>query len=233
MQVQILGTRGEVEPSAPYHSKHSGVLVDGKILLDVGEKEFLGESPDYIFITHLHPDHAFFILEKMGDLGAPVFAPEKPANYPFLQVPEPAQPQTYAGYQVTPLPTHHSKKVKSQGYVVEKHGQKLLYTGDIIWLDKKYHPYLKNLNLVITEASYKRKGGLVRKDKETGILYGHNGLPDLLRLFGQFSRKFVLVHFGSWFYQDIEKSRRKLQDLAKGLGVNLTVGYDGLKLDID
>ena len=61
MKLRILGTRGEIKSSAPRHSKHSGVLIDGKLMLDVGEKEFLDLKPGCVFITHLHPDHAFFI----------------------------------------------------------------------------------------------------------------------------------------------------------------------------
>jgi len=50
---------GEIRKSCPYHSKHPGVLIDEKILLDIGEEEFLKYKPEYVFITHLHPDHAF------------------------------------------------------------------------------------------------------------------------------------------------------------------------------
>ena len=59
MKIKILGTRGEIKVSAPKHSNHSGILADGKIMFDVGEKKFLSLDPKYIFITHLHPDHAF------------------------------------------------------------------------------------------------------------------------------------------------------------------------------
>ena len=36
MNIKILGTRGEIEESAPYHSKKSGVLINNKLLLDCG-----------------------------------------------------------------------------------------------------------------------------------------------------------------------------------------------------
>jgi hypothetical protein len=42
MQVAILGTRDEVDRSVPCHSRHSGVLIDGILLLDIGEREYLG-----------------------------------------------------------------------------------------------------------------------------------------------------------------------------------------------
>jgi glyoxylase-like metal-dependent hydrolase (beta-lactamase superfamily II) len=78
MTIQILGTRGEIELSAPNHLKHSGMLIDDKILIDVGEKKYLKLNPDVIFITHLHPDHAFFLKRnKQARISVPVFAPEK------------------------------------------------------------------------------------------------------------------------------------------------------------
>src|SRR6266536_1855115 len=77
MIVQILGTRGEIEAQAPKHSRHTGILVDNKILIDVGEPEYLKYNPKFILITHFHPDHAFFIREKNKiNITVPVFAPE-------------------------------------------------------------------------------------------------------------------------------------------------------------
>ena len=87
------------------------------------------------------------------------------------------------------------------------------------------------VDLVITEGSYIRKGGLVRRDKETGALFGHAGIPDLLRLFSPFTGHILLTHFGSWFYKDIRESRRKLKKLGKDYGITVHVGYDGMELD--
>ena len=58
MKIKILGTRANIKAGTPGHTKHSGVLVDNKLLFDVGEKEFLKYNPSYIFFTHFHPDHA-------------------------------------------------------------------------------------------------------------------------------------------------------------------------------
>src|SRR3989337_4036503 len=77
MKIKILGTRGEIAASHPKYLMHSGILVDGKILLDVGEKEFLKHNPQFIFITHLHPDHAFFMASGFEIItDALVFGPE-------------------------------------------------------------------------------------------------------------------------------------------------------------
>src|SRR5688572_56604 len=110
--------------------------------------------------------------------------------------------------------------------------KKILYTGDMIWINKKYHHLLKNLDLVITESSFLKKGGVIRKDKETGQIFGHQGIPNLMKFFVPFTKKIVLVHFGSWFYKDMKNSRLKLVNLAKKKDLDLTVGYDGLSFQI-
>jgi len=218
-----LGTRGEIEASALYHSRHSGVLIDKKILLDIGEEEFLKYKPKYILITHLHPDHAFFVREpeKRAKIRIPIYTPKDLKQKKSVKV---------DSYKITPIPTIHSKKVKSLAYLIEKSGEKLLYTGDMIWINKKYHKLLKNLDLVITEASFYRKGGLVRRDKKTGKIYGHTGVPNLINLFKKFTSHIVFLHFGSWFYGDIKQARRKLNKLGKENKIKITVAYQGLEL---
>ena len=220
MKIKILGTRGEIEASLPRHSKHSGVLIDNQLLLDLGEKEFLKTKPKWIFITHLHPDHAFFVT-KPAKIKAPIYTPEKYQNE--IKV---------GPYKIKPIPTHHSLKVKSYAYLIKKGKYKLLYTGDMIWINKKYHHLFKNLNLVITEGSFIRKGGMVRRDKKTGKIYGHTGIPDLVKMFKDYTKHIVFIHFGSWFYKDIKKARTKIRKLAKENNIDLRIGYDGLNLDL-
>jgi hypothetical protein len=38
MKIEFLGVRGNIEASAAYYSKHSGVLIDEKIHFYLGEK---------------------------------------------------------------------------------------------------------------------------------------------------------------------------------------------------
>jgi len=223
MKIRILGVRGEIEASAPYYSNHSGILLDKKILLDVGEEKFLNYKPRYIFITHLHPDHAFFVREpeKKKNIKVSIYSPENL---------KPKTPVKVGSYQIIPIPTIHSKKVKSFAYLVKKKHKKVLYTADMVWIEKKYHHYFKNLDLVITEASFYRKGGLVRRDKQTGKIYGHTGVPDLVKLFKKFTSHIVFLHFGSWFYENIKQARKKLNKLGKENKIKITVAYQGLEL---
>jgi glyoxylase-like metal-dependent hydrolase (beta-lactamase superfamily II) len=228
MKVKILGSRANIEISEKHYSQHSGSLIDEKILLDLGERDYLDLQPEYIFITHLHPDHAFFINNKNSGIDVPVYAPEssKKLNVTVLK-----ESLKVDDYRVTPIPTHHSKLVESQAYLVEKISKRILYTGDIIWINKEHHEKIKDLDLVITDASYLRKGGLVRKDMETGRLYGHNGIPDLVNLFKGFTNNIIFMHFGSWFYKNIEKSKEKIRGFSED---NLVVepAYDGFEVEV-
>jgi hypothetical protein len=98
-------------------------------------------------------------------------------------------------------------------------------------MDKKYRSKLGKLDCVITEASYIREGGLVRKDKR-GRLYGHAGVPNIIRMFKPHTSKIVLTHFGSWFFKDVQKARKKIAMLGKQCGIELVVGHDGMTVAI-
>ena len=236
MKLRILGTRGEIPQSAPYHSKQSGILLDGKILFDLGDKSFLKNAPRAIFLTHLHPDHAYFVRwgrEEIPATQALIYAPEKPKKE-FLKncVTIFDKKMKIAGYTITAIPTHHSKLVKSQAYLIEKGKQSILYTGDLIWINKEYHHLIERVDLVITEASFIRKGGMIRRDKETQEIFGHNGVPNLIDLFKKYTKKMLFVHFGSWFFEDSKAAQQKLKALGKEKGVEVVVGYDGLELEL-
>lgn len=239
MNIKVLGTRGEIKESAPYHSKKSGILLDDKLLLDCGDKRFLDLKPDYILITHLHPDHAFFVrnhvelnymLTHKNSLKS-IYAPD---DFDQLNI-IPTYQNTHfniENYHIAIIPTVHSVKVKSNAYLITKNNTTLLYTGDLIWIDKEYHNMLKNIDLVITEASFMRNHGLVRRDKKTGQIYGHTGIPNLINLFKKFTKMILFVHFGSWFYKNMKNSHKEFATLAQKNNIKIIVGYDGMKLKI-
>lgn len=230
MNIKVLGTRGHIQTSAPYHSHYSGVLIDDKLLLDCGHESFLTYNPLAVLITHLHADHAFFMNSASHyRFAMPVYAPETCAQTELIV---PGQPFTIADYQITPIPTIHSHIVRSQAYSIQHDGKKILYTGDMIWIKKEYHDLLIGHDLIITEASFVDEGGLVRREKHTGELYGHTGIPNLLTLFAAYAPTIMLVHFGSWFYKDMHRARKQLQALGKSHGCHILIGYDGFSYDL-
>jgi ribonuclease BN (tRNA processing enzyme) len=233
MRIKILGTRGEIPQSAPYHSKQSGLLVDGDLLLDLGEKEFLQYEPESIVLTHLHPDHAFFVRhpEDAPDILIPMYGPD-PYKRSNIKVSKLQGSRKIGSHQIRAVPTIHSEKVHSQAIIVSRGKSRFLYTGDLICVKKWYHRHFKNLDLVITEGSFVRKSGMVRRDKRTGNVYGHAGIGRLIGMFAKYTDHIILVHFGSWLYRDMKSAHRTVKELAHREGVEVTVGYDGLEVTI-
>ena len=234
MKITVLGTRGEIPESLPYHAKHSGILIDDQLLIDCGEKSFLNYHPLWIILTHLHPDHAYFVRrgkEESPPADLVIYAPEKPSN-PQNSLNILDAPIQLGPYSITPLPTYHSLNVKSQAYLIKTEKTSLLYTGDLVWIDKKYLTCLDKVDLIITEATYLKKGGMVKKDPQSGKLYGHNGIPNLISLLKPFAKQFLFTHFGTWFYEDSRAARQKLLDFGKENDLKILIGYDGLQINL-
>lgn len=226
MRVEVLGTRGHIQVSAPGHERHSGVLIDD-VLFDLGEREYLDRSPRVIFITHFHEDHAFFVNDDEIEIGVPVYAPERLAGRDIRVIRSTVEVN---GMRITPVPTNHSENVRSCGYLVEKDLERVLYTGDLISVQARYRDRLPDLDLVITEGSFMRRGGLVRRDPDTGRPHGHTGIPDLVQFFAPIARRIVIAHLGSWFYRDIPAAVKQIESL--GLEGRVIVAEDGTVLDL-
>jgi ribonuclease BN (tRNA processing enzyme) len=227
MRLTILGTRGNISSSAPGFARHSGILVDGRMLLDLGETAYLRYRPRQIFITHLHPDHAAF--PRTGVVSdAEIYLPEPTRKLRGARVI--SRPVRTGPYRIVPVPTVHSVKARSVGYVIEKGGRRVFFSSDLVSIERRYHRRLGRLDLVITEGSYMRRGGLVRTDPASGKRFGHAGIPNLIEFFRPFTARIVITHFGSWFYKDIAVSIREIASL--GDGVRTSAARDGMVIDL-
>ncbi|SDL60323.1 Ribonuclease BN, tRNA processing enzyme [Salinimicrobium catena] len=228
MKVKILGTRGKIPQSAPRHKKYSGILIDDKILIDVGEEKYMENDPEAIVFTHFHPDHAFFVFnEEEFSPEIPLFGPEPQELVPTLKVI--TKPFSIGDYHFTPVPVIHALRLKSLGYVIQK-GEKIIFiTGDVAWIEKANLKDLPKVDLVITEASFIRKRGMIRRKNDQ--IFGHTGIPDLLRLLEPLTSKIALTHFGGWFFKDISESRKKLKALETK-DLQIIPGYDGMEIEI-
>ncbi len=228
MRLKILGTRGNIAPAAPHYTRHSGILVDGRILLDLGEPTYLRYRPTQIFITHLHPDHAAFPRNDVVT-DAEIYLPEPARTLPNSRVL--SRPLRCGLHRIVPVPTVHSAKVRSVGYIIERARRRVFYSSDLVAIEPRYHRRLRYLDLVITEGSYIRRGGLVRTDPASGRLFGHAGIPDLIEFFSRFTSRIVITHFGSWFYRDIPASIRRIA--ALGGDVRTSAARDGLVIKVE
>jgi hypothetical protein len=134
-------------------------------------------------------------------------------------------------YRIIPIPIAHSHIVRSAGYIVESRSRRLFYSGDMVAIDKQYHSQLRHLDLVITDGSFMRKGGLVRTERRSGGRFGHAGIPDLVEFFRPRTKCIVITHFGSWFYAAVDASVRKIEALSDRR-TRVIAAYDGLVLTI-
>lgn len=227
MRVHVLGTRGQIARSAPRYRRHAGVLIDRRILLDLGERSYLRHRPEAIFISHLHPDHAALLAGPLA-IDADVYLPEPTRKLPAGTVIGSAV--DVGAYRVVPVPTEHSHRVRSMGFIVEKGRRRLFYSSDLVSIRPAHRARLGRLDLVITDGSFMRRGGLVRTDPASGRRFGHAGLPDLVDFFAAFTRRIVVTHFGSWFYADVPSARRRVA--ALGDGIRVSAAYDGMVIDV-
>jgi hypothetical protein len=100
----------------------------------------------------------------------------------------------------------------------------------MVSIDRRYHRKLRGLDLVITEGSFIRRGGMVRRDAESGAEFGHAGIPDLVDFFQAFAPRIIITHYGSWFYRNIPAAINQIE--ALGNGVRVTAAHDGMVLQI-
>lgn len=228
MKIEILGTRAKIEASAPGHLYHSGFLIDDKILIDVGEEIFLEKNPDAIVFTHFHPDHAFFVPDQKIFLpNSLIFGPESHPLVPKLKVITGSF--EIEGYKFTPVPVIHALKLKSLGYLVEKNSKKVFFTGDVAWIEKNDIGGLPKVDLTITEGTFIRKGGRINRKKNK--IFGHTGIPDLIRILAPFSQKIVFTHLGNWFFDDPDKAAETIKALEPE-ETELITGQDGMTVNI-
>ena len=228
MKIEILGTRAKIKPSASKYRNHTGFLLDDVILLDVGEASFLDRNPKAIVFTHFHPDHAFCVSEKeVFDPAIPHFGPEPQDFSPGLKIIE--KEFRLLGYLFTPVPVIHALRLKSLGYIVEKDGRRVFFTGDVAWIEKSDLEKVGKVDLIITEATFLKKGG--RINRKGNSIFGHTGVPDLIRLLSPNSSRIVFTHFGEWFYEDVDNGPGKIEGLQKE-GLELIPAHDGFTIEV-
>jgi len=217
MKIKILGTRANIEAKQSGHVKYTGILIDNKIMIDLGEENYLKLNPKYIFITHLHPDHAFFEYSNKNfnsKKAIHIYAPQPHKKIKHLNIINENDIIRAGDHTVIPVPVIHSIKVRSLGYIVEKKGKRIFFSGDVAWIEKKYRNKLKNLDLVITEGSYLRKGGMIRKDQKSGNIFGHNGIPDLVKMFAPFTTHIIIIHLGTWFMKNVKRGKEVIKSFG-------------------
>lgn len=223
MKIEFLGTRGKIKPSAPGYKNHTGILIDDQLLFDVGESQFLRFRHQIILFTHYHPDHAFFVsAEESFEIATPHYGPEPHPLLPNVTIFD--SELEWEGYRITAFPVIHALNLQSLGYVVEKNGKRVMLTGDVAWIEKAVLDKLPSMDLVCTEATFINKGG--RINRNDGKIFGHTGVPDLIRILSRVTKRIAFAHYGEWFFSSYPNGPQMIKEMTPA-GMELIPAKDG------
>src|SRR5690625_1192179 len=113
--------------------------------------------------------------------------------------------------------------------MVEKGNKKVFFTGDVAWIEKAELEKLPQVNLNVTEASYIKKGGHINRTSDK--IYGHTGVPNLIRSLTPYTQKILLSHYCEWFFEYIPKAIEYLKGIAPKV-VKIIAAHDGMLVQI-
>lgn len=236
LQARFLGTRGYIEESSALHRMHSALLLScggRRLLLDAGENwkgRLRRLHPDWIAITHAHPDHAFALAEGTD---VPVYASaascERLAHYPLrrLRVFAPGRRLRLGPFQVWPYDVVHSIRAPAVGFRVRAAGVTLVYNPDLISIVNE-PDVLKRVDVYIGDgASLTRP--IVRRKGD--VLFGHTTVRAQLNWCKKYGiRRAYIVHCGKQIVQmDAALAQRRVSELA-GPSLRATIACDGRRV---
>lgn len=238
MQAIFLGTRGYVEESSPLHRMHSALMLiaGGKrLLLDAGQTwkgKLHSLAPDWIAITHAHPDHSF-ALEEGTDV--PVYVSQESrdllAHYPVrrFRVFDAGDELRLGSFRVRPYDVVHSIRAPAVGFRVRADGVTLVYNPDIISIVEEER-VLSRVDVYIGDgASLTRP--LVRRHGDA--LFGHTTVRAQLNWCKRhgIARAYV-VHCGKQLVEmDPVELQHRVDELA-GPAIRAVVARDGLRVEL-
>ena len=251
MKIVFLGTKGEIEENPPGHERYSSFYIEcqGKRLLvefgeDKTEEDLLHVKPDWIIISHAHPDHAFGLLNVHPDV--PVYMSAKSlAVMSKKKGFDPKGVETFQRnlrgplrldnvFKVEVYPIEHSTRAPAVAMKIYCEGKTIFYSGDIAY-DPMIIDHLKDVDLYIGDGSYLKVGNIRKEDDH---LIGHAPIRTQLGWLKKAGvKQAIFTHFGKWVMDADLKSI--CADLTKEFGITVHAARDGrvfsdedLKLEI-
>lgn len=240
MRLRFYGTKGYVEEESPSHSGHSAFTIEHggfRLLCDFGEnrKGLLREiTPDAIFLSHAHPDHAWGLSE-----GADVPVHASAATHQILAAfplarriaLTPGEPVRAGPFRLEIFPVVHSIRCPGVGVRISFGEKTVVYSGDVVAFDNP-EGALAGADLYIGDGST-LTGSLVRRHP-TGALLGHTTVRAQLGWLGRHGiMRAVFSHFGKEpIAMGDDTLKAKLEELAKekAAGCRVKAATDGLEI---
>jgi phosphoribosyl 1,2-cyclic phosphodiesterase len=161
MDLQFLGTRGEIEARTRRHRMHSALLVShrgARVMIDCG-LDWLGKfeklRPGAIVLTHAHPDHAWGLNDGAA---CPVFAPEqtwqtlKACRVDDRRVLSLRKAEQINGITFQAFEVEHSLLAPAVGYRVSAARACFFYAPDVVFIHQRAEA-LKGVQLYIGDGA--------------------------------------------------------------------------------
>jgi ribonuclease BN (tRNA processing enzyme) len=242
MLLHFYGTKGYVEETSRAHAGHSAWTLEVagfRLLCDFGQnrKGRLSKiSPDAIFVSHAHPDHAWGLEEGTA---LPVYASavthQITKGLPIVRrvVLEPGRPVRVGPLELTAHPVVHSVRCPCVAARIETPEGVVVYSGDVVAFEDPAAA-LSGARLYVGDGST-LKGSLVRRHA-SGALIGHTTVRAQLGWLGKYGvPRAIFSHFGKG---PIEMGERELHDALQVLveqkapGCEVAAARDGLSLTV-
>ena len=243
MRLHFYGTKGYVEEDSPAHRGHSAWTLETagfRLLCDFGEnrKGRLSRiTPDAIFVSHAHPDHAGGLAEGTS---VPVYA-SAVTHEITKELPIENRVTLVAGVAarmgpltITAFPVVHSIRCPCVAARIETPEGIVVYSGDIVNFEDPAAA-LKGADLYVGDGST-LKGSLVRR-QPSGVLIGHTTVRAQLGWLDAFAvPRAIFSHFGKG---PIEMGEPALGDALAALAAEraprceVAAARDGRKLDLE
>ena len=227
----FLGTKGEIEESAPRHQYHSSLLIisnGAKLLIDHGElrKYSLDEiKPDAILITHAHPDHYAWLNEDIKT-DIPVYLTRETLDYGKFSPQNVRAIEPDKGFQMGPFRcvayrVIHSIRCPAVGYKMAISGRTLIYNSDLVDIVDK-EKVLEGTDYYIGDGSA-IKGNLVRRRGDQ--LFGHTRILTQIHWCQKHNiSNIIFTHLGKETMEKEEEFRKEHSEAV--------LAYDGMELVI-
>lgn len=237
MKLTFLGTRGYIDARNRRHRRHSSLLITyygRRVMIDCGA-DWAGRveelSPDAVFVTHAHPDHAWGLKEGAG---CTVYATEEAwdgmSGYPIQRrrTVLHRRPVRIGGLRVEPFSVIHSLRAPAVGYRVSAGRAPIFYVPDVIDVHERGDA-LTGLRLFIGDGATLTRPLVRRRGKK---LFGHTSVRAQLGWCAEAGvPRAIFTHCGSEVVKGDERVLgAKLRAMGKERGVEAGFAHDGLEI---
>ncbi|MCI0382290.1 MAG: MBL fold metallo-hydrolase [Chlamydiae bacterium] len=241
MKITFLGTRGEIKPKTRRHSMHAATLFSHggkKIMIDCGdgwERRLKKIKPDFILLTHAHPDHAYGLKKKGA--ACPVFATAKTWKiihfFPIekRKTIKERSPFILGGIRFEAFPVLHSIRCPAVGFRITSKEVKLFYVPDVAWIPNLSEAF-DDIDFYIGDGATLYRP-MIRKVKGRDEIFGHATIRQQLTwCHKEAVPKMIITHCGSDLVAREKRSTKILAKYGREREVEVVIAYDGMEFNI-